>query len=256
MTTAPFSFAAAFDLTGKVAVITGAAGGIGVAIAALFAERGARLVLVDRIEAVHATARQFGPAHLSYVAEVTDEARTAAVVADVVATAGGIDILINNAGIARLARAEATDTALWDETIAVNMRGTFLWAREVGKAMLARGQGGRIVNMASQAAVIALDGHLAYCASKAGLLGLSRVLALEWGPHGITSNAILPTVVETELGRKVWAGEVGEAFKKTIPSRRFAQPEEIALAALYLASGAAGMVNGAELVVDGGYTIA
>jgi NAD(P)-dependent dehydrogenase (short-subunit alcohol dehydrogenase family) len=256
MSSGPFSFASAFDLTGKVALITGAAGGIGGSIATLFAERGARLVLVDRSEAVHAAATSIGEAHLAYVAEISDEARTAEVVADVVARAGGIDILVNNAGIARLARAEVTEAAMWDETIAVNMRGPFLWAREVGKAMLAAGKGGRIVNMASQAAVIALDGHLAYCASKAGLLGLSRVLALEWGPHGITSNAILPTVVETELGRKVWAGEVGEAFKKTIPSRRFAQPEEIALAALYLASGAAGMVNGAELVVDGGYTIA
>jgi 2-deoxy-D-gluconate 3-dehydrogenase len=85
---------------------------------------------------------------------------------------------------------------------------------------------------------------------------MTRVLALEWGPHGITCNAILPTVVETELGRQVWAGDAGTAFKRKIPTGRFAQPEEIAMAALYLASGAAGMVNGAELLVDGGYTVA
>jgi NAD(P)-dependent dehydrogenase (short-subunit alcohol dehydrogenase family) len=250
------TFAGAFDLGGKVAVVTGAAGGIGAPVAALLAERGARLALVDRSEAVRDAAARLGPGHLAFVADVNDEALAAEIVARVAAEAGGVDILVNNAGTATLARAEETPAAVWDETMAVNLRAPFLWARETGKAMLAAGRGGRIVNIASQAAVIALEGHLAYCASKAGLLGMTRVLALEWGPHGITCNAILPTVVETELGRKVWAGEVGEAFKRKIPSRRFAQPEEIALAVLYLASGAAGMVNGAELVVDGGYPIA
>jgi NAD(P)-dependent dehydrogenase (short-subunit alcohol dehydrogenase family) len=114
--------------------------------------------------------------------------------------------------------------------MAVNLRAPFIWAREECEATIAAGRGGRIVNMASQAAVVALDGHPASCASKAGLLGMGRVLALEWGPHGITSNAVLPTVVETGLGRKVWAGGVGEAFKRKIPARRFARPEEIALA--------------------------
>jgi 2-deoxy-D-gluconate 3-dehydrogenase len=222
----------------------------------LFAERGARLALVDRDDAVRGAASKLGSKHLGYVADVTDEAAAIATVAQLVADAGRVDILINNAGIAKLARAEETAAAMWDETMAVNLRGTFLWAREAGKAMLAAGRGGRIVNMASQAAVVGLEGHLAYCASKAGLLGMTRVLALEWGPHGITCNAILPTVVETELGRQVWAGAAGAAFKRKIPTGRFAQPEEIAMAALYLASGAAGMVNGAELLVDGGYTVA
>jgi NAD(P)-dependent dehydrogenase (short-subunit alcohol dehydrogenase family) len=250
------TFAAAFDLSGRVAILTGASGGIGAPTAALLAERGARLALVDRSPAVREQAARLGPGHLAFEAEVNDEARASEIVARTVAEAGRLDILVNNAGVATLAPAEATTSAMWDETMAVNLRAPFLWAREAGKAMLAAGRGGRIVNMASQAAVVALDGHLAYCASKAGLLGLTKVLALEWGPHGITCNAILPTVVETDLGRKVWAGEVGEAFKRKVPARRFAQPEEIALAVLYLASGAAGMVNGAKLLVDGGYTIA
>ncbi len=249
------SFAKAFDLGGRVAILTGAAGGIGSVIATLFAERGCRLVLVDRDAAVHAQAAALGPSHLAYVADVTDEPEVVRIVADVAARTGRLDILINNAGVARLDPAEAHSSELWDWTMAINLRAPFLWAREAGKQMIGRGYG-RIVNMSSQAGVIALDGHLAYCASKAGLLGMTRVLALEWGPHGITTNAILPTVVATDLGRKVWAGEAGEAFKQKVPTRRFAEPVEIALATLYLASDAAGMVNGTEFLVDGGFTIA
>jgi len=103
--------------------------------------------------------------------------------------------------------------------------------------------------------VIALEKHVAYCSSKAGVLGLTQVLAAEWAQYGISVSAISPTVVETELGRRAWAGEVGVAMKKKIPVGRFAQPEEIAIAALYLASGASGMITGANLIVDGGYTI-
>jgi NAD(P)-dependent dehydrogenase (short-subunit alcohol dehydrogenase family) len=147
-------FAEAFDLSGKVVIVTGGARGIGASIAALFAERGARLALVDRDDAVRAAAARLGSKHLGYVADVTDEAAAIATVAQLVADAGRVDILINNAGIAKLARAEETAAAMWDETMAVNLRGTFLWAREAGKAMLAAGRGGRIVNVASQAAVV------------------------------------------------------------------------------------------------------
>jgi D-threitol dehydrogenase (NAD+) len=120
--------------------------------------------------------------------------------------------------------------------------------------MLAAGYG-RIVNLASQAASVALPEHVAYCASKAGVLGLTRVLALEWGPRGVTVNAMSPTVVMTDLGRAVWAGEKGEAAKAAIPTGRFAEPEEIAGLAVYLASEAAAMVNGADYRIDGGFTI-
>jgi NAD(P)-dependent dehydrogenase (short-subunit alcohol dehydrogenase family) len=95
---------------------------------------------------------------------------------------------------------------------------------------------------------------VAYCSSKAGILGLTNVLAAEWAQYGITVAAISPTVVETELGRRAWSGEVGAAMKKKIPTGRFAQPEEIAMAAVYLASGAARMITGANLIIDGGYT--
>lgn len=246
-------FAAAYDLTGQVALLTGASGGIGTAVAELFAERGCRLVLVDRNPAGAALAARLGPQHIHLTADASDEVSVCAAVAQAIARTGRIDILVNNAGIALLAKAEDTTSAQWDQVMDVNLRGCFLYAREVGRHMLLRGYG-RIINMASQAATVGLEQHLAYCTSKAGLLGMTRVLALEWSGHGITTNAISPTVVETELGRKAWAGEIGVAFKKKIPTGRFAQPEEVAQATLYLASGAAGMLNGMNLALDGGYT--
>lgn len=121
--------------------------------------------------------------------------------------------------------------------------------------MLKAGKGGRIINIASQAGTVAIDQHVAYCASKFGVIGLSKTLAAEWGKHGITVNTISPTVVLTELGRKAWDNPRGEELKKRIPMGRFAYPEEIAAAAVFLASSGAEMINGADLLVDGGYTI-
>jgi NAD(P)-dependent dehydrogenase (short-subunit alcohol dehydrogenase family) len=247
-------FEQAFSLEGQTALVTGGASGIGAAIAAALAGRGARVALVDRDPGVVAAAARLGDKHVGLEADVTAADAPQAAVDAVVARFGQLDILINNAGIVRLAPAEDATRADWDATLAVNLTAPFLFAQAAGRHMLGRKRG-RIVNLASQAATVALQSHVAYCTSKAAIVGMTKVLALEWGPHGITVNAISPTVVETELGKKAWAGEVGEAMKKLIPARRFAQPAEIALAALYLASPAAAMVNGADLVVDGGYTI-
>lgn len=111
---------------------------------------------------------------------------------------------------------------------------------------------GKIINIASQAGIVTLDKHVAYCVSKAGLISMTKVLALEWGEFGVTVNAIAPTVVLTEMAEKAWAGEVGEAMKKKIPIGRFALPQEIAAAVLFLASDAANMITGETLVIDGG----
>ena len=192
--------------------------------------------------------------HLGLNLDVTDDDAVVAAVDQVAAAFGRIDILINNAGFARLAPAEDVTMDDWDAHIALNLRAPFLMSRQVGRVMLQQGFG-RIISIASQAGIVALPHHVAYSAAKAAIINMSKILALEWGPRGITVNAISPTIVETELGRRVWAGEPGEAMKLRIPTRRFAQPDEIALAALYLASGAAGMINGENLVVDGGYTI-
>ena len=149
---------------------------------------------------------------------------------------GGIDIAVNSAGIVALAPAEDLGLDAWDKTIAINLRGTFLVSQAVGRLMIAAGRGGRIINLASQAGTVAIEEHAAYCASKFGVIGLSKTLAAEWGRHKITVNTISPTIVLTDLGRKAWSGEKGEAAKKRIPSGRFAYPEEIAAAAVFLAS--------------------
>jgi D-threitol dehydrogenase (NAD+) len=120
--------------------------------------------------------------------------------------------------------------------------------------MLAQGRG-KVINLASQAASVAPDHHVAYCASKFGVVGLSKVLASEWAGRGLTVNTVSPTVVLTELGRTAWEGPKGEALKAQIPTGRFALPEEIAATVLFLASDSADMVNGADILVDGGYTV-
>ena len=244
----------AFSLAGLTALVTGGASGIGLSIATAFVESGARVALVDRDPNVEAAAARLGPDHIGLVVEVAQDGAPRRTVDEVAKRFGRLDILVNNAGIVRLAPAAEASRADWDLTLAVNLTASFLFAQAAGAHMVARGSG-RIINMASQAASVALQAHVAYCTSKAAIVGMTKVMALEWGPHGVTVNAISPTVVETELGRQAWAGEVGEAMKKLIPSRRFAQPEEVALAALYLASPAAAMVNGADLAIDGGYTI-
>ncbi|GHC24291.1 D-threitol dehydrogenase [Gemmobacter nanjingensis] len=244
-----------FSLAGKLAVVTGAASGIGAAIAEAFAAKGARVALLDMIgEAAAARAADL-PGAAAFACNVTDADSVAAAVAKVQTEMGAIDILVNSAGIVDLAPAEDLGTVAWDRTIAVNLTGSFLMAQAVGRAMIAAGRGGRIVNLASQAGSVAIDGHVAYCASKFGIIGVTRTLALEWGRHGITVNSISPTVVLTDLGRKAWDGPKGEAMKAQIPAGRFAEPHEIAAAAVFLASAEAAMINGADLLVDGGYTV-
>ncbi|MGN6324425.1 GolD/DthD family dehydrogenase [Pseudolysinimonas sp.] len=242
-------------IEGRIAVVTGAASGIGVAVAELFAERGARVVGVDRSEAVRdAVAALPGTGHHAIVADLTAAGAADAVAAETAETAGGIDILVNSAGIVRLAPALELSDADWDATLAVNLTAAFRMARAAGRVMTAAGRG-RVVTIASQAALIALDEHVAYGASKAAILGMTKVLAREWAPSGVTVNAISPTVVATPLGEQAWAGEKGEAMKALIPVGRFAQPREIAALIAYLADDDAAMITGENVVIDGGYSI-
>lgn len=244
-----------FSLSGKVAVVTGAASGIGAAIAETFAARGARVALLDmNLDSARSRATGLTGA-VAIACNVTDAKSVADALAEVRAQLGAPDIVVNSAGIVDLAPAEDLSQGAWDRTLAVNLTGTFLMAQAAGRMMIAEGKGGRIVNLASQAGSVAIDGHVAYCASKFGVIGVTKTLALEWGRHGITVNSVSPTVVLTELGRKAWDGPKGEAMKALIPTGRFAEPEEIASAVLFLASDEAAMINGADLLVDGGYTV-
>ena len=241
------------DFSGKVVLVTGGAAGIGRAVVDAFAERRAKIALADRDERITSIAAALAGGQRGYVLDVRDEGAVTKTVERINAEFGKIDILVNNAGIGPLAPQRSARRTEWERTIAINLTGMFLVARAVTPGMLARGFG-RIVNMASQASVIGIEGHVAYCASKAGIVGMTRCMALEWGPLGVTVNAVSPTVVEDEPGLTGWAGEKGARARAAIPTRRFAKPWEIAATVLYLAGEGAAMVNGANLLVDGGYT--
>ncbi len=255
MTTQDTPLDLSFALDGKVALVTGGASGIGAAIVDTFVAKGARVAVVDLDgDAAAKKAAEHGDFAAGFACDVTDSSAVDAAVDAVLARYGHIDILINSAGVAILAPAEDLSVSAFDTTINVNLRGTFLVCQAVGRHLLAQGSG-KIINLASQAATVALDQHAAYCASKFAVVGLSKVLASEWAPRGVTVNTVSPTVVLTELGRKAWEGPRGDALKAQIPTGRFAMPEEVAATALFLASNAADMVNGVDLLVDGGYTI-
>ncbi len=247
-----------FGLNGKIAMVTGAGAGIGEAIALMYARKGADIIAVDmNADAANATVKKvegFGRKAVALVGDITSNDVIKKIVADAVAKMSRIDILVNSAGVARLDDAENISEKNWHLTMNVNLNALFFMSQEVGRVMIKQKRG-KIVNIASQAGIVALDNHVAYNSSKGGVIAMTKVLACEWAEYGIQVNAISPTVILTELGKKAWAGEVGEAMKKKIPARRFGYPEEVAAAAVYLASDAANLVTGSNLVIDGGYTI-
>ena len=246
---------AGLSLEGRVALVAGGASGIGAAICEAFAEQGARVAIVDRnIDMAAALSQTIGKDSAAFHCDIVEPESVSAAVQSVVEKYGTIDILINCAGVATLMPAEDLPADAWDSMLDINLKGAFLVCQAVGRVMLA-GQGGRIVSIASIAGNVAMDRHVAYCASKFGLIGMSKVLASEWGGRGITVNTISPTVVLTELGKSFWDGPQGDEMKKLIPTGRFAMPDEIAWAALFLVSDGAGMINGVDLLVDGGFTI-
>lgn len=252
---APEHFDLDFSLEGKVAVVTGGASGIGAAISEAFVAKGASVAILDvKLQAAEEHAAKLGPASRAFECDVADRASVERVVKQVTEAFGKVEILVNSAGIVALAPASELSEVDWQRTIDINLTGTFRMCQVFGKVMMQAGSGS-VINMASQAATVAIDEHVAYCASKFGVVGLTKTLALEWGGHGVRANTISPTIVLTELGKQAWAGAKGDAARLLIPTGRFAMPEEIAAVAVFLASDASAMINGADIVVDGGYTI-
>lgn len=247
-----------FSLAGRKALVTGASKGIGAEIAAVFAEAGADIVALGRnaadLAATAKAVRAQGRRCLTLIAEMASPTEPVAACEQALAEWGTIDILVNSAGMAHVAPAVDFTTEAWDEMMAVNLRAPFLTARTLAPAMIAQ-RWGKVINISSQTGVIALDDHAAYAASKGGLNALTKSLCAEWARHNVQVNAICPTVVMTPMGKKVWGKpEKGDPFRNATPARRFAEPVEVADAALYLASDASAMVNGALLMVEGGFT--
>jgi NAD(P)-dependent dehydrogenase (short-subunit alcohol dehydrogenase family) len=235
-------------------LVTAGASGIGYVIAQTFRDAGARVHICDvDAQALSQVKRDLPGQSLADVANTGDVDR---LFEDVKRALGGLDVLVNNAGISHPQPVLETDPDLFDTTIAVNLRAPALLASTVGAAMVEQGTGGSIVTVASAAALAPLPDHYAYCASKAGLVMATKVLARELGPFGIRANSVCPTVVLTEMGQRVWGDEAKAApMIARIPLGRFAVPHEVSDAVVWLASDAASMINGVDIPVDGGYTM-
>jgi 3-oxoacyl-[acyl-carrier protein] reductase len=247
----------AADLSGKVALVTGAARGLGRAIAETLAGAGADIaaidinteLLADTVASVRAMGRQAEP----YACDVTDSTRVGETVDEVIKRFGKIDILVNNAGITRDGLLVRMKDDQWDSVIAINLRGTFLFLRSVGKVMM-KARGGRIINIASVSGLMGNPGQANYSASKAGVIGLTRTASRELAGRDITVNAVAPGFIETEMTAKL-GEEILTQVRKEIPLGRLGQPQDVADAVLYLASDAANFITGLILTVDGGLTV-
>nr|WP_237741744.1 glucose 1-dehydrogenase [Tsukamurella sp. 1534] len=248
-------------LEGRRALVTGATKGIGADVARALAAAGADVVLSARDESeLNALSDELAAAHGCRTATAPCDLSTAdgpAALADRALSAfDGLDVLVNNAGVSFPERVVDTTAEAFDRTMAVNLRAPALLAASVGAAMVRQGTGGAIVNIASAAALAPLAEHYAYSSTKAGLLMATKVLAQELGPHGIRANTVCPTVVLTDMGRRVWGPEEKSApMLARIPLGRFAIPREVSDAVVWLASDAASMITGVDLPVDGGYTM-
>jgi NAD(P)-dependent dehydrogenase (short-subunit alcohol dehydrogenase family) len=244
------------DLTGKVVVITGGTSGIGRALTEGMAEAGADVVPTSRrpeqVEESAAAVEARGRRSLRVISDVTSRASLESALGAVVKAFERVDVLVNCAG--RTKRQPTLDVSEeeWQAILETNLTGTFRASQVFGRHMLERGQG-RIINIASLASFVGLYEVAAYTASKSAVAGLTKALAVEWGPRGVNVNAIAPGVFPTELNRKLLDSPRGHELLARTPLKRYGRVEELAGAAVFLASDAASFVNGEVLTVDGGF---
>lgn len=257
------ALADAFRLDGRRAFITGASRGLGRAMALAIAEAGADVTLVarssDSLESTAADIRALGREAAVIVADIGDPKQCEAACSEALENTGPFDILVNNVGGRRVNQpTEEMPLDQWRTLMDLNLTSTFLCCKLVGGAMLGRGGGGRIINVASINALVAMRGISGrhYETAKAGVLQLTRSLAVDWAPHGVTVNAICPGIFLTQPNR-TWSEKYPEmvsAIERNIPLGRLGAPDEIGPLAVYLASDASRYMTGAALVIDGGYT--
>ncbi len=245
------------DLSGRVALVTGASSGLGAHFAQTLARNGAKVALVarrrERLEELARAIEASGGVAVPVAADVSRAEGVAAAFDQAEQALGTATIVVNNAGIARNAPALEMDEATWDEVVDTNLRGAWLVAQTAAQRMVKAGTGGSIINIASILAK-RVNGHNApYIASKAGLLHLTRALALEWARYSVRVNAILPGYIETDINREFFQTAAGQAMIKRVPQRRLGRPEDLDGALLLLASDASSFMTGAEIAVDGGH---
>jgi 3-oxoacyl-[acyl-carrier protein] reductase len=245
------------DLVGRVAIVTGAARGLGRAIAESLGRAGAKVACIDvneeslgeTVAAIRAAGGEAEP----WACDVTDAARVGAVVEEVVTKWGGLDILVNNAGITRDNLIMRMKDDQWDAVININLRGTFLFTRAAARPLM-KARRGRIVNIASVSGMMGNPGQANYSASKAGVIGLTRTVARELAARNITVNAVAPGFIATEMTAQL-GEETIEEIRKRIPLGRLGEPRDVSDAVLYLTSDAADFITGHVLTIDGGLTV-
>lgn len=247
------------QLAGKKAIVTGAAQGIGRAIALAYAREGADVAVVDikkeKAEAVAREVQELGRQSLAVACDVSDPDQVAAMVDQVLGAWGGVDILVNNAGILQYKPMLDMSYGEWRKTQEVNVDSMFLVTRLVVPAMIRAGKGGRIINTASVLSERGAERYVDYCASKGAVAQFTRALAIELGDYGITVNAIGPGPTDTEINAGVYTDEVVKELTGRMAIKRVAAPEEIAPAAVFFATDAAQFITGQLLFVDGGYSL-
>lgn len=247
------------SLAGKIAFVTGASSGLGRHLALTLAKAGADVALaarrVDRLTELSREIAALGRRAEAVEMDVRAPASVRAAVAAAEQKLGPVDVLLNNAGIALQKPATEFTEDDYREQMGVNLDGAWFCAQTVGKRMIARGAGGKVINMASMLAQKAIPQLALYCMSKAALVQMTRCLALEWARYDIQVNAILPGYIETEMNGPYWASEPGQAFMKKFPRRRVGQPHELDEVTLLLAGPGSNFITGASILVDDGQSL-